>query len=221
MSQDCRVSRPACRFAPAWLGVVATLVCLAANARSPLEAVTGETPPLRTLDFTAEPPHGEHWFYYRRAMPGYIIFRKQDPLKKRLPGGEHLSFAIEVKAGKHPGHDLKSAEGLEAALKALLYMNAADYRYGMLRVESFAWQDTDCVSYLVSREEPEVLEEQPMVFLWVAEGFFCRHPANPEVAVIGSFQERRPAGMPTRVDDLLRQEAEQTLQGVRFIPATP
>ena len=211
--------RRARRLRQALLGVMVTLVCLGAAARSPLEPVTEDMPPLKTLDFTVAPPGGEHWLYYRRAMPGYVTFRKQDPLKKLLPGGEHLSFVIEIKAGRHAGHDLTTADGLEGALKLALYESADVYRYGMLRVESFAWQDTDCVSYLVSREEPEVLEEQPMVFLWVAEGFFCRHPANPEVAVIGSFQERRPAGMPTRLDDLLRQEAEQTLQSVRFIPA--
>lgn len=219
MNQVRLLFRRARRLTHALAGVMVMLVCLGAAARSPLEPVTEDMPPLKTLDFTVAPPGGEHWLYYRRAMPGYVTFRKQDPLKKLLPGGEHLSFIIEIKAGRHAGHDLTTADGLEGALKLALYESADVYRYGMLRVESFAWQDTDCISYLISREEPETLEGNPVVFLWVAEGFFCRHPANPEVAVTGSFQERRPAGMPTRLDDLLRQEAEQTLQSVRFIPA--
>ena len=219
MNQVRLLFRRARRLTHALAGVMVMLVCLGAAARSPLEPVTEDMPPLKTLDFTVAPPGGEHWLYYRRATPGYVTFRKQDPQKKLLPGGEHLSFVIEIKAGKYAGHDLASADGLEAALKFALYENSDGYRYGMLRIESFAWQGTDCISYLVSREEPEMLEDNPVVFLWVAEGFFCRHPANPEVAVTGSFQERRPAGLPTRLDDLLRQEAEQTLQGVRFIPA--
>ena len=195
------------------------LVCLGADARSPLEPVTEDMPPLKTLDFTVEPPKGEHWLYYRRAMPGYVTFRKQDPIKKILPGGEHLSFIIEIKAEKFPGHDLTTGSGLEEALKFALYESPDVYRYGMLRVESFVWQDTDCASYLMSREEPETVDDPPVVFAWSVEGFFCRHPANPEVAVTGLFQERRPAGTPSRLDDVLRAEAEQTLQSVRFIPA--
>lgn len=196
------------------------LVSLGALARSPLEPVTEDMPPLKTLDFTVEPPKGEHWLYYRRAMPGYVTFRKQDPIKKIVPGGEHLSFVIEIKAEKFTGHDLTTMSGLEAALKFALYESPDVYRYGMLRVESFVWQDTDCASYLMSREEPETLDGQPVVFVWSVEGFFCRHPANPEVAVTGLFQERRLAATPSRLDDVLRAEAEQTLQSVRFIPAS-
>ena len=213
------ISQRARRLKHALLGVMVVLVCLGAAARSPLEPVTEDMPPLKTLDFTVAPPKGEHWLYYQRAMPGYVTFRKQDPIKRLLSGGEHLSFGIEIKAEKYSAHDLTTADGLEAALKFALYERSDVYRYGMLRVESFVWQDTDCISYLISREEPEVLEGNPVVFLWVGEGFFCRHPANPEVAATGLFQERRPWAMPTRLDDLLRQEAEQTLQGVRFIPA--
>ena len=199
---------------------MAGLISLGALARSPLEPVTEDMPPLRTLDFTVAPPVGEHWLYFRRAAPGYVTFRKQDPIKKALPGGEHLSFLIEIKAEKFPGHDLTTEAGLEAALKSALYESPDAYNHGMLRVQEFAWQETDCASYLMSREEAEIVDGMPLVFVWRTEGFFCRHPVNPEVAVTGLFQERRLATMPSRLDDVLRGEAEQTLQSVRFTPSS-
>lgn len=204
----------------AFVGCMLGLLSFGALARSPLEPVTEDMPPLKTLDFTVAAPVGEHWLYFRRAEPGYVTFRKQDPIKKALPGGEHLSFIIEIKAEKFRGHDLMTEAGLEAALKSALYDSPDVYKYGMLRVQGFAWQDTDCASYLMSREEPEIVDGKPLVFVWSTEGFFCRHPADPEIAVTGLFQERRLATMPSRLDDVLRAEAEQTLQSVRFTPSS-
>ena len=203
----------------ALFGCVLGLISFAVLARSPLEPVTEDMPPLKTLDFTVAPPTGEHWLYYQRAFPGYVTFRKQDPIKKVLPGGEHLSFIIEIKAEKFPGHDLSTGAGLEAALKSALYDSPDVYKYGMLRVQGFTWQDTDCASYLMAREEPQMLDGKPVVFVWQTEGIFCRHPANPDVAVTGLFQERRLDTLPSRLDDVLRAEAEQTLQSIRFLPA--
>ncbi len=202
------------------IGLLLGLAAGGAAARSPLEPVTPEMPAIRTADFAVTPPSGEHWVYFQRAVPGYVTFRKQDPLKRQLPGGEHLAFVLEIRAGNFPTHDLTTQAGLEEALKAALHESpGADDSRGMLRTASFVWQDTDCLSYVTAREEPATLDGAQIVLAWAAEGFFCRHPANPSVAVIGQFQERHLAGTPSRLDGVLRDDAQQTLQSVRFLPA--
>lgn len=220
MQSVVRNRKPARRRPGALAGLLLGLAALGVAARSPLEPVTPELPEIRTADFAVMPPRGDNWVYFQRARPGYVTFRKQDPLIRQLPGGEHLAFVLEIRAGHFPTQDLITPAGLEDGLKLALHESpGAESRYGMLRTESFAWQGTDCVSYVTSREEPVSLDDATIVLHWAAEGFFCRHPANPRVAILGQFQERRQAGTPSRLDGLLRDDAQQTLQSVRFLPA--
>lgn len=191
----------------------------ATQARSSLEEVTADMAPIITSAFSVTPPNGEHWVYFLRLAPAYVTFRKQDPLVRRLPGGEHLAFVIEIKTEHFPEKDLITEDGLEDALKSTLYGALGEGRQiGMFRAESFAWQGTDCLSYIVTRSDPVMLDGARIVLDFVTEGFFCRHPVDRQRAVIGLFQERRLAGTPSRLDDVLRDEAQRTLQSVRFLP---
>lgn len=191
----------------------------AAHARSSLEEVTADMAPITTSAFSVVPPKGEHWLYFQRATPPYVTFRKQDPLMQRLPGGEHLAFLIEVRVEHFPDRDLTSDEGLEEALKSTLYGMPGDLRQiGMFRAESFAWQGTGCLSYIVTRRDPVTLDGAQIVLEFSTEGFFCRHPLDRRRVVSGLFQERRLAGTPSRLDDVLRDEAQRALQSVRFLP---
>ena len=191
----------------------------AAHARSSLEEVTADMAPITTSAFSVAPPKGEHWVYFQRAAPPYVTFRKQDPLMQRLPGGEHLAFVIEIRVEHFPDRDLTSDEGLEEALKSTLYGMPGDLRQiGMFRAESFAWQGTGCLSYIVTRRDPVTLDGAQIVLEFSTEGFFCRHPLDRRRVVSGLFQERRLAGTPSRLDDVLRDEAQRALQSVRFLP---
>lgn len=206
------------------LAVAVSLLLLptlqAAHARSSLEEVTADMAPITTSAFSVALPRGEHWVYFQRPAPAYVTFRKQDPLIQRLPGGEHLAFVIEIRAEHFPERDLITEEGLEEALKSTLYGQAVDgRRIGMFRAQSFAWQDTDCLSYIVTRNDTVTQDRGPLVLDFTTEGFFCRHPVDRQRVVSGMFQERRLAGTPSRLDDVLRDEAQQTLQSVRFLPA--
>ena len=188
-------------------------------AKSPLEELAADMPAIATSAFRITPPQGEHWVYFQRPAPPYVTFRKQDPLKQRLPGGEHLAFVVEVRVEHFPDRDLSTQEGLEEALKSTLYGMPGDVRQiGMFRAESFAWQGTDCLSYIVTRRDPVTLEGAQIVLEFSTEGFFCRHPDDRQRVVSGLFQERRLAGTPSRLDDVLRDEAQRTLQSVRFLP---
>jgi hypothetical protein len=190
-----------------------------ANAKSSLEEVTADMAPIVTSAFSVVPPKGEHWVYFQRAAPPYVTFRKQDPLIQRLPGGEHLAFVVEVRVEHFPDRDLSNQEGLEEALKSTLYGVPGDLRQiGMFRAESFAWQGTNCLSYIVTRRDPVTLDGAQIVLEFSTEGFFCRHPLDRQRVVSGLFQERRLAGTPSRLDDVLRDEAQRTLQSVRFLP---
>jgi hypothetical protein len=208
------------RLLAAAIGLLLLPALQAAHARSSLEEVTANMAPITTSAFSVAPPRGEHWVYFQRPAPAYVTFRKQDPLMQRLPGGEHLAFVIEVRAEHFPERDLMTEEGLEEALKSTLYGQAVDgRRIGMFRAQSFAWQNADCLSYIVTRSDPVVLDGALIVLQFLTEGFFCRHPADRQRVVSGSFQERRLAGTPSWLDDVLRDEAQQTLQSVRFLPA--
>ena len=191
----------------------------AANARSSLEEVTADMAPITTSAFSLAPPKGEHWVYFQRAAPPYVTFRKQDPLMQRLPGGEHLAFVVEVRVEHFPDRDLTYDEGLEEALKSTLYGMPGDLRQiGMFRAQSFAWQGTACLSYIVIHRDPVTLDGAQIVLEFSTEGFFCRHPLDRQRVVSGLFQERRLAGTPSRLDDVLRDEAQRALQSVRFLP---
>ena len=207
------------RFIAASIGLLLLQGLPAANARSSLEEVTADMAPIVTSAFSVVPPKGEHWVYFQRAVPPYVTFHKQDPLIQRLPGGEHLAFIVEVRVEHFPDRDLTTQEGLEEALKSTLYGMPGDLRQiGMFRAESFAWQDTDCLSYIVTRRDPVMLEGAQVVLEFSTEGFFCRHPLDRRRVVSGLFQERRLAGTPSRLDDVLRDEAQGALQSVRFLP---
>lgn len=191
----------------------------AADARSLLEEVTADMAPVVTTAFSVAPPKGEHWVYFQRATPPYVTFRKQDPLIQRLPGGEHLAFVVEVRVEHFPDRDLTSEEGLEEALKSTLYGMPGDLRQiGMFRTQSFAWQGADCLSYIVTRRDPVTVDGAQIDLEFSTEGFFCRHPLDRQRVVSGMFQERRLAGTPSRLDDVLRDEAQRTLQSVHFLP---
>ncbi len=181
------------------------------------QPVTAETKPVQTADFLAPVPTGENWVYLQRNLPGFVSFRKQDPIRSTFPGGEHQSFTVEIRAETQSGQDLLTLDGLEAALKAWLYRDN-EGSYGPLRVESFPWQETDCLVFMSSRQLPEEIDGRQVIFLSASEGFFCRHPLNARIAIIGYFQERHLAGTPSLLNDALREEAERILQGVRFPP---
>ena len=207
------------RFLAALLGLLLLPVFQPGHARPSLAEVTADMAPIVTSAFSITPPKGEHWVYFQRATPPYVTFRKQDPLMQRLPGGEHLAFVVEVRVEHFPERDLSNQEGLEEALKSTLYGMPGDLRQiGMFRAESFAWQGTDCLSYIVTRRDPVTLDGAQIVLEFLTEGFFCRHPLDRQRVVSGLFQERRLAGTPSRLDDVLRDEAQHTLQSVRFLP---
>lgn len=207
------------RFLAALLGLLLLPVFQPGHARPSLAEVTADMAPIVTSAFSITPPKGEHWVYFQRATPPYVTFRKQDPLMQRLPGGEHLAFVVEVRVEHFPERDLSNQEGLEEALKSTLYGMPGDLRQiGMFRAESFAWQGTDCLSYIVTRRDPVTLDGAQIVLEFLTEGFFCRHPIDRQRVVSGLFQERRLAGTPSRLDDVLRDEAQHTLQSVRFLP---
>lgn len=207
------------RFLAVLLGLLLLPVFQPGHARPSLAEVTADMAPIVTSAFSITPPKGEHWVYFQRATPPYVTFRKQDPLMQRLPGGEHLAFVVEVRVEHFPERDLSNQEGLEEALKSTLYGMPGDLRQiGMFRAESFAWQGTDCLSYIVTRRDPVTLDGAQIVLEFLTEGFFCRHPLDRQRVVSGLFQERRLAGTPSRLDDVLRDEAQNTLQSVRFLP---
>lgn len=207
------------RFLAVLLGLLLLPVFQPGHARPSLAEVTADMAPIVTSAFSITPPKGEHWVYFQRATPPYVTFRKQDPLMQRLPGGEHLAFVVEVRVEHFPERDLSNQEGLEEALKSTLYGMPGDLRQiGMFRAESFAWQGTDCLSYIVTRRDPVTLDGAQIVLEFLTEGFFCRHPLDRQRVVSGLFQERRLAGTPSRLDDVLRDEAQHTLQSVRFLP---
>ena len=199
-----------------WIAALWFALALPAGAalRQP---VTPETKPVQTADFLAPVPTGENWVYLQRNLPGFVSFRKHDPVRATFPGGEYQSFVVEIRAETLNGEDLLTLDGLEAALKRWLYRDN-EGSYGPLRVESFPWQETDCLVFMSSRQLPEEVDGRRVLFLSASEGFFCRHPLNARIAIIGYFQERLLAGTPSLLDDALRQEAERILQGVRFPP---
>jgi len=209
----------ACRQLAALLCLLCLQVFSRAPAKSSLEEVTADMPPITTSAFSVTPPKGENWVYFQRPMPPFVTFRKQDPLIRRLPGSEHLAFVVEIRLEHFPDSDLSTQEGLEETLKSSLYSALGDGRQiGMFRAESFAWQGTDCLSYIVTRSDLVTLDREKIVLEFATEGFFCRHPLDRQRVVSGLFQERRLAGTPSRLDDVLRDEAQRTLQSVRFLP---
>ncbi len=209
----------ACRQLAALLCLLCLLVFSRAPAKSSLEEVTADMPPITTSAFSVTPPKGENWVYFQRPMPPFVTFRKQDPLIRRLPGSEHLAFVVEIRLEHFPDSDLSTQEGLEETLKSSLYSALGDGRQiGMFRAESFAWQGTDCLSYIVTRSDLVTLDREKIVLEFATEGFFCRHPLDRQRVVSGLFQERRLAGTPSWLDDVLRDEAQRTLQSVRFLP---
>ncbi len=209
----------ACRQLAALLCLLCLLVFSRAPAKSSLEEVTADMPPITTSAFSVTPPKGENWVYFHRPMPPFVTFRKQDPLIRRLPGSEHLAFVVEIRLEHFPDSDLSTQEGLEETLKSSLYSALGEGRQiGMFRAESFAWQGTDCLSYIVTRSDLVTLDREKIVLEFATEGFFCRHPLDRQRVVSGLFQERRLAGTPSRLDDVLRDEAQRTLQSVRFLP---
>lgn len=189
-------------------------------AKSSLEEVTADMPPITTSAYSVAPPKGENWVYFQRSMPPFVTFRKQDPLIRRLPGSDHHAFVVEIRLEHFPESDLVTQEGLEETLKSSLYSALGEGRQiGMFRAQSFAWQGTDCLSYIVTRSDPVMVDGARVVLEFLTEGFFCRHPVDRQRVVSGMFQERRLSGTPSRLDDALRDEAQRSLQSVRFLPA--
>lgn len=209
------------RHLAALFGLLCVQVFSQATAKSSLEEVTDNMPPITTSAFSVTPPKGENWVYFQRSMPPpFVTFRKQDPLIRRLPGSEHHAFVVEIRLEHFPESDLVTQEGLEETLKSTLYSALGEGRQiGMFRAQSFAWQGTDCLSYIVTRSDPVMVDGARVVLEFLTEGFFCRHPVDRQRVVSGMFQERRLGGTPSRLDDALRDEAQRSLQSVRFLPA--
>lgn len=189
-----------------------------AAAKSDLVPVTPASPVVRAIGYEVAPPQGMHWFSYRTNEPGWVTFRKQDPSRASLPGAELVSFVVEIKAERYGGHDLNTPAGLEAALKFALYEKPDEFKYSPARLEHYPWQGTNCIRYAMTRDRPATVKGESIPFRWQVEGFFCRHPYIPHVAVTGLLQERRPTETPSLLDGALRQEAEGILDSVRFSP---
>jgi len=203
-----------------WKIIVGLLLAVSysgAAAQSLLEPVTSTTTLIKAIGFEVTPPKGDYWFSYRQNPPGQVTFRKQDPAMKTLPNGSRHSFVVEIKAERYRDFDLRTASGLEAAVVYALYETPDHYKYGTQRFERFDWQGTECIRYTMSREQPEKLDGKRVVFRWDVEGYFCRHPTSPMIAVTGLFQERRLLDTPSMLNETLRDEAEQVLKSIRFM----
>jgi hypothetical protein len=202
----------------------ALVVCLtlglfgvAALAQRALIPVDPRSPPIKVIGYEVSPPQGSHWFIDSRNEPGWITFRKQDSARQSVPNGELLSLVVEIKAERYPRHDLTTPAGLEEALKYALYEKPEAFRYSSPRFDHYPWQGTHCIRYSMTRERAELVNGESIPWVWSVEGFFCRHPDSPTIAVTGFFQERRPAQTPSLLDEGLRKEAQDVLDSIRFV----
>jgi len=53
------------------------------------------------------------------------------------------------------------------------------------------------------------------------EGYFSRHPSNPEVGVLRTMWEYRDSQTPSILDEHLRNEVEKVLSRVQLLPIDP
>jgi hypothetical protein len=200
--------------------VFAAFATFSVGAHAQSALVPLEQPPrsIRAIGFEVSPPNGENWFVRARNQPGQVTFQKQIATPAAEQQGQPSTFVIEVKAERYREHDLSHPAGLEAALRFALHEDTERFSYGPLRITAFAWQGTDCLRYSSSREERDVVTQPSVRQRWEVDGYFCRHPSSPAIAVTGLMQQRTPLSFGSLLDDGLRAEAEDTLQSVRFVP---
>lgn len=189
--------------------LLATLA--AAPGAAELAVVAPGAARVEAIGFSVQPPAGEHWFAYRHLPAGQVAFRKDDPSWRLLPGGERIRFVVEIKAERYADFDLADPEQLRAALRYALDQGSGSER----PFTPLARQGSDCLHYVASREQADN-DGSPL--RQTVEGYFCRHPEAPHVAVTSLFQVSHPPATPSPLTGELRREAGAVLDSLRYRP---
>jgi hypothetical protein len=202
--------RMASRWLIAYLAIVLSSGC--AVQRPPGRPVTAHEQRLSFRGFSILPPQGRDW-YIRNQTPSDIVFFKPLTDKTKPSSQAHSTFGIVVMV-VYP--DEGSVGDLREYVRQRL-RGEGRFTNVQSRVASDNALDVECVRFeSVSEERDNPLV--PGVLTLTGYGVFCRHPFSPRYLFHLSYSERYPQKEPSRLDDVVRAEAEAVLKSVVFAP---
>lgn len=173
---------------------------------------------ITTAELSAAKPKGGGWklLTSERQMP--LVYWK-DPawLSTRPVKGQNVVVVLTTRG---PGFARSiGAQAFPAALEKLLLGSAGKTaRVVSISVKHSRQPEDYCADYVMTSEEESGNPDLPGIVLeTAAKGFACLESSS-RVVIQAYYEENRPRGAPSVLDDVVRGEAESFLQDVHFAP---